>query len=153
MTKRTPRPTLRNGVGQGKAKTDRHQKPADLLELELFDPMFPLNAAGRDQWARFAADPLPWWTDADVPTISHFCLIVGRMSVRNIGVDSLTKLSREARMLEDQLGLSAMSRARLKIVHSNKPQGDGAAEVDEGQGDGADVIPIGELFSGGDGTG
>lgn len=145
MPKREPRPTLREGVGQGKTAAAGARPTGPLLELEQFDPPFPLNDHGRAQWAAFASDPMPWWTDADVPSIGHYCLLVGRMSSKGTSNDALTKLSRELRLVGDQLGVTPMSRARLKIAHTNQTSTD---EGDTGDGPVAEVVAIGELFDG-----
>ena len=119
MPKRIPRPRLREGVGQSKVgrSSALDGPPVDLADYDL---PFELSGAGRLQWLQFAGDPMPWWTEADLPSIAHFCLILGRLGDTE-GADSLSKLSRELRMLEDQLGLSPMARARMGLSKPSFP--------------------------------
>ncbi len=122
MPKRVPRPRLRKGVGESRAGrfSEFEGEPLDFVG---FDLPVELNAAGQLQWLQFSADPLPWWTEADLPAIAHCCFLFGRLSECD-SADAVSKISRELRQVEDSLGMTPMSRARMALRQPPAPAPD-----------------------------
>lgn len=148
MPKRAPRPTLRQGVGQ--SKSGRAGEIGAPVDLTGYDVPLKLGAPGRLQWLQFAADPMPWWTEADLPTVAQYCAALDAVERAQDGsAAGWAAASREVRALADALGLTPMARARMGLRRAPGPSsgsssgGDGPAE-----GDPAPVIPLGDLVDG-----
>lgn len=115
MPRRAPRPRLRDGVGRGAAGRSGELAGA-LVELEGFDLPVELGAAGRLAWLQFAANPMPWWTDADLSTVAQYCSALDVLDAARSGpVYAWAAANREVRSLADALGLTPMARARLGL--------------------------------------
>lgn len=86
------------------------------MELEQFDLPVELGGAGRLAWLQFAANPMPWWTDADVPTVAQYCSALDVLDAARSGpAYAWAAANREVRSLADALGLTPMARARLGL--------------------------------------
>ena len=148
MPKRSPRPRLREGVGQARAGRGRELSGPTVV-LEEYDLPLELAGAGRIQWLQFAANPMTWWTEADLPTIAQYCAALDAVDRARTGSPAgWAAASREVRALADALGLTPMARARMGLRKS--PHTGGIEDPDSGSGDdtGADpaeVIPFGSL--------
>jgi phage terminase small subunit len=141
MAKGLVRPELRAATGRapdGRAG----ELEGEPLNLVAYDVPVDLGEAGRLQWLNFAEAPLPWWTEADLPTIAQYCVCWD--DVHTTSPSNKANLHRELRMLADQLGLSPMSRARMAI---NKTPAQRKNAGDDEGGKPAEVIEAGSLFS------
>jgi phage terminase small subunit len=101
------------------------------------------------QWLQFAADPMPWWTEADLSTVAQYCAALDVLEAARGGkAYAWAAASREVRALADALGLTPMARARMGL---RKPKAGGGRGGDDAGRDGspAPVIPIDELLDGG----
>lgn len=146
MPKRSPRPRLREGVGRTRGgRSDELLGPQ--VVLEDYDLPLELAGAGLIQWLQFAADPMPWWTEADLPTIAQYCASPDALEAAREGsMSGWAVVSKEIRALADALGLAPMARARMGLrrpTGAGRVPAGGSKQVDEGEP--ARVIPLDEL--------
>lgn len=145
MTRRAPRPRLREGVGEAR-RPGHGLEDGRRIDLLAYDPPFKLSGRGLLQWQQFAADPMPWWSDADLPTIAQYCAAISKLTP-GMGANGWALVSRELRQLSDALGLNPMARARLKLG-KGPVAGASADQPADTDGEEAEVIPIGDLVDG-----
>ncbi len=145
MPKKAPRPKLRDAVGE--TKEGRNAETAGpRLDMLEYDIPFELGGKGRIQWLQWSADPLPWWSDADLPTVAQYCAALDAIeAARGGSAAGLGVAHKELRHLADALGLTPMSRARLGLRKTPvQPDWDDADA--ENPGGPAEVISLDDLL-------
>jgi len=83
-------------------------------------PPTPVALTGADLWTSWTADPPFWWSAEDLPMAAMLCLATDatRQALTDPDVSAAGKaaLLKEWRSVADQLGLTPVSRGRMKLT-------------------------------------
>lgn len=97
--------------------------PTTTLDLDGHNPVLELNEAGQAVWDHYVDETPFWWDGADIPLISVYCAAADAVE-QALGPDSTEKAAgkaaivKEYRSLADHLGVTPVSRGRLKMTEA-----------------------------------